>query len=113
LPGAPCDVEIPFFQNNEFSAFTLCGWFKPSASNIGHEQGLAFDGGKPGDDCHPGSIYITLGANNRLSGGIRTIDAPGSYSTSLGLIPVTISRSWFHLIRLRLYEYLANAFCIR
>jgi len=84
MPGAPCNIEMPYFQNNEFSAFTLCGWFRADASNLGNEQGLAFDGGAPGDDCHPGSIYIILTSGNQINGGIVTTVGPaGSYDLTV------------------------------
>jgi len=87
LPGPPCNVEIPYFQNNEFSAFTLCGWFRADASNLGNEQGLAYNGGAPGDDCHPGSIYIILTSGNRINGGIvTTVGPPGTYDLTVSTV---------------------------
>jgi len=84
MPGSPCNIEIPFFQNNEFSEFTLCGWFRADESNLGNEQGLVYNGGAPGDDCHPGTIYIILTSGKQINGGIVTGDAPaGSYDLTV------------------------------
>jgi len=87
MPGSPCNIEIPFFQNNEFSEFTLCGWFRANQSNLRNEQGLVYNGGAPGDDCHPGTIYITLtsaSSGNRINGGIVTTVGPaGSYDLTV------------------------------
>lgn len=68
LNGNGCDLEIPYFQKNEFSEFTFCGEFKRDVSG---RAGLVFDGGmQPGDDCLP-SIFIILGSDNRVFGGFH------------------------------------------
>jgi hypothetical protein len=84
MPGSPCNIEIPFFQNNEFPEFTLSGWFRAGGSSGGNEQGLVYNGGALGDDCHPGTIYIILTSGDRINGGIVTGDAPaGTYDLTV------------------------------
>jgi len=84
LSGNPCTVEIPYFQNNEFSEFKLCGWFK--ASNLGREQGLAYYGGGRLFDCYPASIYIKIDQFDHVVAGIETTNVPTSFTTSVGTV---------------------------
>lgn len=92
LPGSPADVEVPYFQNNEFSQFKLCGWFETANPNA--DQGLAFNGGKPGDDCYPGSIEISL-IGGQVFGEIKTDSASPFAAYSL-TNPLTIAAgTWY------------------
>jgi hypothetical protein len=86
MSGSPCNIEMPFFQNNEFPEFTLYGWFRADQSGHGQERGLVYNGGALGDDCHPGTIYITLTSGDRINGGIVTGDAPA------GTFDVTVDK---------------------
>lgn len=71
LPGGPCNIEVPYFKNNDFGEFKLCGHFKTVDASI--DQGIAFSGGQPGDVCYPGPIEISL-TGGKLFGQIRTED---------------------------------------
>lgn len=65
--GDPCHVEIPYFQNNQFRTFSLCGMFFYTGTGI---QGLVNNGWN--DDCAPGSIQMYIDANGFVVGRIRT-----------------------------------------
>jgi hypothetical protein len=54
--GFPCNVEVPYFQNNQFRQFTLCGMFYWFGWYGSIEMGLAYNG--YAWECSPGSIKI-------------------------------------------------------
>lgn len=66
--GSPCNIEIPFFQNNQFNQFTYCGMFIFYDITPADEMGLVFNGYV--DDCYPGSIKIVLSASRTLRAGV-------------------------------------------
>lgn len=68
--GIPCNIEIPYFQNNEFDQFTFCGLFTFFNTTSADDMGLVFNG--EADDCYPGSITIRLTSDRRVLAGIQT-----------------------------------------
>jgi hypothetical protein len=58
------DIEVPYFQNNEFRQFTLALRFKQEAGGT-VMQGLASNGGSPqAEDFSPASIFVLI--SNRV-----------------------------------------------
>jgi hypothetical protein len=73
LNGVSCNIEVPYFQRNEFRQFTFCGWFnRYSSFGDNCEEGLVYNGGSAPSDCYPGSIIITSVDNHHVKGGIVT-----------------------------------------
>jgi hypothetical protein len=76
------DIEVPYFQNNEFRQFTLALKFKKAAGSASN-QGLVSNGGNPagGSDFDPPSIYLSI-KNGYLVAGIITDDGAAEIQSS-------------------------------
>jgi hypothetical protein len=70
--GESTDIEVPFFQNNEFSEFKFDGYFKRDSAGGDGEQGILFNGASPQVDCWPGSIFVISSSPTSLRAGIVT-----------------------------------------
>jgi len=74
LDGVSTNIEVPFFQNNEFSQFKFDGYFKRDAAGGEGEQGILFNGASPQVVCWPASIYVISTSPTSLKAGIVTGD---------------------------------------
>jgi hypothetical protein len=68
--GYPCNVEVPYFQNNQFRQFTFCGMFMWFDWYGSIEMGLAYNG--YAWECAPGSIRVQKTAHNTISASVTT-----------------------------------------
>jgi hypothetical protein len=74
--GVSANIEVPFFQNNEFREFTFTvKFYRDSAGSTG-EQGILYNGGKGTqytEDFYPASIYVLSLNPNQVKAGIRAV----------------------------------------
>jgi hypothetical protein len=83
--GASSDIEVPFFQNNEFSQFTFAASFKRFSSS--GPQGILYNGGNPSvSDYVPPSIYIYSLSDSEVVAGIKTTDGDFQVPSITGVI---------------------------
>jgi hypothetical protein len=105
LDGVQTNIEVPFFQNNEFSEFKFDGYFKRDSSAGEGEQGILFNGNSPASGDWPASIYVISTGTHSLRAGIKTDAAPFSFdidsTASVGLSNVTISRFFIRVLHTR------------
>lgn len=80
--GSPCHVEIPFFQNNQFTQFTLCVFFNYFAPP-NTAMGLVVNGCP--DDVNPGSIQILLTAQHQVRAEVKTAGSNYVITNSLAV----------------------------
>lgn len=74
LNGISGDLEVPFFQNNEFREFTFIGHFYRFSGYSSGEEGILYNGGKPVAEVpefRPPSIYVLSTSPTQLKVGIR------------------------------------------
>jgi hypothetical protein len=73
LDGVSGYIQVPYFQNNDFSKFTFIGYFKRDSTGSNGEQGILFNGGSPSfEDAWPASIYVVSLNPNQVKAGIVT-----------------------------------------
>jgi hypothetical protein len=72
LDGVQTDIEVPFFQNNEFSEFRFNGFFYRDPSGGAGDQGILFNGNSPASGDWPASIYVISTGPNTVTAGIIT-----------------------------------------
>jgi hypothetical protein len=83
--GASSNIEVPYFQNNEFSQFTFAASFKRFSSS--GPQGILYNGGNPSvSDYVPPSIYIYSLSDSEVVAGIRTTDGDFQVPSITGVI---------------------------
>ena len=94
LDGVSTNIEVPFFQNNEFSQFKFDGYFKRNSAGGEGEQGILFNGASPQVGCWPASVYVISTSSTSLRAGIVTdVGSFDIVSTAVvGLTNVIISR---------------------
>jgi hypothetical protein len=101
LDGVQTDIEVPFFQNNEFSEFRFNGFFYRDSSIPTGEEGILFNGNSPASGDWPATIYIISTDLNTVTAGISTTD--GTFfitsTAAVGLTNVTISRFFICALR--------------
>jgi hypothetical protein len=75
------DIEVPYFQNNEFRQFTIALKFKQQAGGS-TVQGLVSNGGNPAAETFsPPSIYLLIDNGQLVAGIITEVD---SFQVSTG-----------------------------
>jgi hypothetical protein len=103
LDGVATNIEVPYFQNNEFSQFKFDGYFKRDSSGGADEQGILFNGNSPQSRDWPASIYVISTGPNSLKAGIVT--EKGTFdivsTASVGLTNVTIPRFFMRVLHMR------------
>jgi pSer/pThr/pTyr-binding forkhead associated (FHA) protein len=68
--GYPCNVEVPYFKNNQFRQLTLCGMFLWANWYGSIEMGLVYNG--YAWECAPGSIRVNKNTNDQIEASITT-----------------------------------------
>ena len=103
LDGVSTNIEVPFFQNNEFSQFKFDGYFKRDSDGGEGQQGILFHGASPQFDCWPASVYVISTSSTSLRAGIVTSDGTFDIvsTAQVGLTNVIISRSFVSVFRSR------------
>jgi hypothetical protein len=98
--GFPCNIEVPYFQNNQFRQFTLCGMFKWFNGYGSIEMGLAFNGYKW--ECSPGSIRIHKTAGtDQIQASVTVESIPYNRTTTTILHPNSVDPEKWHKVCLR------------
>jgi hypothetical protein len=98
--GYPCNIEVPYFQNNQFRQFTLCGmfyWFNWYGSI---EMGLAYNG--YAWECSPGSIKIRKNAEtDKIEASVAVESIRGIRTTTTITHPNSVAPWQWHKVCLK------------